>query len=188
MNNKLAVIAVFALSVGLIGNAHAHKEQVVGDYKIEVGWVKVPPVIGKPNIIEVLITKATASDKTKMGVEDHDHMDHNASDSMPKSNASKSVSKMSYDDHKKITKSHDHKKKKTTSSGITGLKLDADITVNGKKTMLKLIEDKKTKGRYYAAFTPMSEGFPTVHVVGKIKNTPVEVSFHPEKVEKSAKK
>lgn len=187
MNNKLAVLAIFALSVGLIGNAYAHKEQVVGNYQIKVGWVKEPPMIGKPNSVEVFITKATASDKTKTGVGDHDSMDHDASDSVPKSSASKSVSKMSYDDHK-ITKSHDHKKKKTTSSGIAGLKLDADITVNGKKTMLKFVEDKKTKGRYYAVFTPMSEGFPTVHVVGKIKNTPVEVSFHPDKVEKSAKK
>ncbi|HSA98622.1 MAG TPA: hypothetical protein VLF17_06050, partial [Candidatus Nitrosotenuis sp.] len=86
-------------------------------------------------------------------------------------------------DHSKM--SHDHG---TKSSAVTGLKLDADITVNGKKTVLKLVEDTKTKGKYSAAFTPMSEGFPTVHIVGKIKNTPVEVSFHPEKIVKPVKK
>ena len=51
--------------------------------------------------------------------------------------------------------------------------------------MLKLVEDKKIKGKYPASFTPKLDGLPIVHVVGKIKDIQVEVSFHPEKIEKS---
>jgi len=194
MNSKLAILAVFALTVGLIGNAYAHKSQVVGDYNIEVGWAKEPPLAGKQNAIEITVTTASASDKAasdKMmkemkGMTDEQmaHMDHSkmSGSSAAKSSTAKKPTTASHD---MSTMSHDHG---TKSTGVTGLKLDADITLNGKKTMLKLVEDKTTKGKYSAAFTPVSEGFPTVHVVGKIKNTPIEVSFHPEKVEKSTKK
>jgi hypothetical protein len=206
MNNKLTVLAVFALSVGLMGNAYAHKEQVVGNYNIEVGWAREPPVVGKPNSIEVMITTASVSDKTAsdkmmkemkgMTSEQVANMDHKMPDSSatksdartPTTPATKSntVKKSTTMSHDIGTMLHDSGAMKTT--GVTGLTLDADVTINGKKTMLKLVEDKKTKGRYSAAFTPIREGFPTVHVVGKIKNTPIEVSFHPEKVEKSIKK
>lgn len=185
MNSKLAVLAVFALSVGLIGNAYAHKSQVVGGYDIEMGWAKEPPLVGKANTIEIMVTTASASDKVASDKMMHDmkgmtneqmaNMDHSK---MSGSNTTKSGTS------KKTAMSHDHG---TKSIGVTGLKLDADITINGKKTMLKLVEDKKTKGKYSATFTPLSEGFSTVHIVGKIKNTPIEVSFHPEKVEKSIK-
>ncbi|TBR10739.1 MAG: hypothetical protein EPO62_02885 [Candidatus Nitrosotenuis sp.] len=193
MNNALAVLVVLALSVGLIGNAYAHKDQVVGNYRIEAGWAKAPPVVGKSNSIEVIVTTASMSDKA-------------ASDKMMKEMKGMTDEQMANMDHSKMSGSSTTKastaKKPTTASqgmstmanpgtkatGMTGLKLDTDITVNGKKTMLKLVEDKKTKGKYSAAFTPMDEGYPTIHIAGKIKNTPVEISFHPEKIEKSVKK
>jgi fructose-specific component phosphotransferase system IIB-like protein len=74
----------------------------------------------------------------------------------------------------------------SNSKGVTGLgkTLEADVTLNGKKTFLNLVEDTKKKGTYYGDFTPPAGGFPTVHVVGKINGTPAELTFHPEKVVK----
>ncbi len=190
MNGKLVVLAVFALSVGLIGNAYAHKSEVIGDYNVEVGWKKEPAVVGKANSIEVMVTTASASGKVATSMEDHAGMDNMFDSNTTKSDTKKPTTKSN--NNKKSTMvshmgtlSHDHG---TKTTGIAGLKLDADITINGKKTMLKLVEDKKTKGKYFATFTPPREGFLTVHIVGKIKNTPIEVSLHPEKVEKPTKK
>jgi hypothetical protein len=74
----------------------------------------------------------------------------------------------------------------STSKAVSGLgkALEADVVFNGKKTFLKLTEDSKKKGTYYGDFTPSAAGFPTVHVVGKINGTPLELTFHPEKVVK----
>lgn len=187
MNNKLAVLAVFALSVGLIGNAYAHKAQTVGAYNLEVGWKTEPPIAGKKNAIEITITQASSSDKknAKDNPLDHDSMDSKTKD--VKANDSKST---------KETKEHKHTEKTTLkhsyvtkAAGISGLSktLEVDVTLNGKKTFLKLVEDKKNKGTYHGTFTPDAEGQPLVHVVGKIKKTPVEITLHPEKVESSKK-
>lgn len=184
MNNKLAVLAVFALSVGLIGNAYAHKAQTVGDYNMEVGWKTEPAISGKKNAIEVTITQASSDKKNTKD----DHMDHDSMNA--KSMDSKVNSTKDIKEHKPAEKTavkHSHGKK---SIGILGLSktLEVDVTLNGKKTFLKLIEDKKNKGTYHGAFTPDAAGQPLVHVVGKIKKTPVEVTFHPEKVDPLTKK
>ena len=180
MNNKLAVLAVFALSVGLISNVYAHKAQTVGDYNMEVGWKTEPPIAGKKNAIEVTITQASSSDKknTKDDHMDHDSMNAKSMDS--KANSTKDIKE--YKPAEKTAAKHSHGKK---AIGISGLSktLEIDVTLNGKKTFLKLVEDKKNKGTYHGIFTPNAEGQPLVHVVGKIKKTPVEVTFHPEKVD-----
>lgn len=181
MRQKFAILAALVLSIGLVSSAYAHKSEVVGNYKIEVGWKNEPPIVGKKNAIEIIVTKATAVDKKS----NHDHGSHDTK---------KKPTKTFYDEttkniHLLSTKDKEHKHDtKTTkkATGVTGLSktLEADVTLNGKKTFLKLVEDMKNKGTYYGAYTPDSEGFPTVHVVGKIKNTPVEITFHPEKVVK----
>ena len=178
MNRKLAVLAVFALSVGLIGNAYAHKGQVVGDYKMEVGWKVEPPIAGKKNAIEITVVKATTTDKK---ITKNDHLDDHDAKSMDTKKDTKTSSKAK---SSKTTPSHDKK-----ATGITGLdkSLEVDVTLNGKKTLLKLVEDKKNRGTYHAEFTPNAEGHPTVHMVGKIKTTAIEVTFHPEKVESKTK-
>lgn len=38
-------------------------------------------------------------------------------------------------------------------------------------------------GRYYGAYVPLKAGSPVVHVFGKIDNTDIETTLHPEKVE-----
>jgi hypothetical protein len=169
MNTKLASLVVFAVAIGLVGNAYAHKDQIIGDYKIEVGWVKEPPVAGKANAIEVNIVKASTSDK-------------------------KSATSHDGHDAESDKKKHDHDEKKTTkkkskhshkAAGVKGLakSLEIDITLNDEKTTLKVVEDKKQSGRYTAKYTPDAEGHPTVHIYAKIKTSEIEGSFHPEKVE-----
>lgn len=181
MNKSLVLLAVLALSTALLGSAYAHKGQVVGDYKIEVGWKNEPAIVGKKNAIELVVTKTTISDKKS------NHDSHENGKKTPKTVKTFSenpagihlVSTKAKSEHK-----HDSAKSKK-STGISGLSktLEADITLNGKKTFLNIIEDKNKKGTYYGDYTPTSAGYPTIHIVGKIKNTPVELSFHPEKVQ-----
>ncbi|MFN3653844.1 MAG: hypothetical protein ACK4TO_00775 [Candidatus Nitrosotenuis sp.] len=195
MQKKLAILAALIISVSLVNSAYAHKAQVVGDYKIEIGWKNEPPIAGKKNAIEIMIVKATAVDKKS----NDDHGSHDAKKSNDDHGShdakKKPTTTTSYDEthqtmkHKSTEdKMHKHDAKKTTkkATGITGLSktLEVDVTLNDKKTFLKLVEDKKNKGTYYGTYTPDSEGFPTVHIVGKIKNTPVEITLHPEKVVK----
>jgi hypothetical protein len=184
MNTKLASLAVFALAVGLVGNAYAHKDQVIGDYKIEIGWVKEPPVAGKSNAIEVTVAKAATSDKKS--TESHEGHDSKSSDKKIKhahdeKKTTKKKSSHTHDDKSTKKKaSHDHK-----SNGIKGLSksLQVDVTLNDEKTILKMVEDKKKPGRYTAEYTPKGEGHPTVHIYTKIKDKEIEGTFHPEKVE-----
>lgn len=167
MNTKLASLIVFAVAVGLVGNAYAHKDQVLGDYKVEVGWVKEPPVAGKKNAIEINVSMASGSDKK---THDQDSKD--------------TKTKHNHDEKKTTSKkkpAHSHK----SAKGVAGLgkSLEADVTLNDEKTLLTIKEDKKKPGRYTAEYTPKGEGHPTVHIYAKIKNKEIEGTFHPEKVE-----
>lgn len=181
MNTKIAAMVVFFVATGLVGNAFAHKSQVIGDYDIEVGWVKEPPVVGKKNAIEIVIAKAAPSDK-KTPQDSHDHKD------------SKKKTEKKTTEKKKTTHSeHEHKPdKKTTTktthshkSGVKGLAkvLEVDVTLNDKKTTLTIKEDPKKAGTYTGEYTPNGEGHPTVHIYAKIKTKEIEGTFHPEKVE-----
>jgi hypothetical protein len=74
---------------------------------------------------------------------------------------------------------------KPSKDDLTGLadKLEADVTLNGKKTFLTLVEDSKFPGVYHGEYTPADTGSPNVHLVGTIKSNSFELTFHPEKVE-----
>ncbi|GKS67767.1 hypothetical protein YTPLAS73_13140 [Nitrosarchaeum sp.] len=67
--SRSCVIAllVCAVSIGIIeiDTAYAHKAQVVGDYKVDVGWKTEPPIANEPNAIEVVITIASDFDKQR---------------------------------------------------------------------------------------------------------------------------
>lgn len=67
MNKIVAVLVVLAIVVGLVGNVYAHKIEVIGDYKIEVGWDQEPPVIGFRNAIVYEISESS-SEGVKSGV------------------------------------------------------------------------------------------------------------------------
>lgn len=60
----LMVVIVF---VGMFGvnDAFAHKAQIVGDYKLDVGWKTEPPIASEPNAIEIVLTVASDFDKQR---------------------------------------------------------------------------------------------------------------------------
>ncbi|MGQ0606366.1 MAG: hypothetical protein ACT4OD_05385 [Candidatus Nitrosotenuis sp.] len=191
MNKTFSLLAVAILAVGLMGSAYAHKAHVIGDYKIEVGWKNEPPTVGKKNAIELVVTKATLSDKKASTNHDsHDNNDKKTTKTT-KTSHDESSTNIKLVSTSKDNSEHKHDTKTTKSKstkksiGVSGLSktLELDVTLNGKKTFLNLVEDKQHKGIYYGNYIPDSVGYPTVHVVGKIKNIPVEITFHPEKVE-----
>jgi hypothetical protein len=178
MNDKIAAMVVFFVATGLVGNAFAHKSQVIGDYDIEVGWIKEPPVAGKKNAIEIVIVKASSADKKAS------HDSHDQKDSKKTEKKTTEKKKATHSDHKsdkKTTakKTHSHK------TGVKGLAkvLEVDVTLNDKKTTLTIKEDPKKTGTYTGEYTPEGEGHPTVHIYAKIKTKEIEGTFHPEKVE-----
>jgi negative regulator of genetic competence, sporulation and motility len=190
------ILCALILSIGLVGSTFAHKSQVVGEYKLEVGWEKEPPIAGKQNTIEIIITRATASD---MNMSEEEHAKHQKESSSKKETKStkkttdsktKSEKKTTVKELKPTkkteTKKTTTKKKASSVTGITGL--EVAVNLNDKKTFLEMKEDKKTPGRYYGAFTPDKEGHPTVHVYGKIERSDVEATLHPEKVEAAKSK
>ena len=75
----IPLLAFAVLSMNF-GDAYAHKMDVVGDYKIEIGWDEEPPIQGLENSIEVVITYATAEDKKQAeemdAMMDMGNMDH----------------------------------------------------------------------------------------------------------------
>lgn len=156
---------MLALSVGLVGNAYAHKEQIIGNYKIEAGWKEEPPVVGESNAVEVLVSSAlgNATEETNM------------TEGMTSGHMANETTQVPAEEEGPL------------ENGISGLadKLQVDITVNGKKTFLTLVEDKDVPGDYFGDYTPSESGFPTVHIFGKIIDTDVEATYHIEKIEKA---
>lgn len=73
MKIKLGLLLVLAITISMAGNAYAHKSEVVGDYKIEVGWKDEPPIAGIENAIEVVVSHATEFDKAQSASEEHTH-------------------------------------------------------------------------------------------------------------------
>lgn len=159
MRNAAALIIVFAFTLTLVGSAYAHKAEVVGDYKIEVGWKNEPPIAGQKNAIELIVTVATEHDKESHESEEHDE-EHTEHDEM------------------------EREERLEAGTGVSDLseKLEATVSLKGQKTALTLVETTKA-GVYRADYTPAEVGFPSVNLVGKIGNEGFEITFHPEKVE-----
>ena len=146
MNSKYAAMLVIFTAIGLVGSAYAHKSQVIGDYKIGVGWVTEPPVVGKSNKIEVMISKATATDKkADMGNMDHmNHEDH-ASTSKSTKTTPKTTKSTAYEhrDSRVITVSAD--------SSMSYMKMDSmkSSSINSKtvtKTKSQTGDEEKLVG------------------------------------------
>jgi predicted secreted protein with PEFG-CTERM motif len=152
MMNLKFVILIMVLSVGLMTNAYAHKSEVVGDYKIEVGWDMEPPLSEVNNKITLMITYAYPEEKTEA--------DATAGNGG-------------------ITQ---------YGEGVGGLAqtLDVAVTLNKEKTTLTMIEDQTIPGLYKAEFLPRTEGYPIIHIFTEIDGKPIEIDFHPERVEDGA--
>jgi hypothetical protein len=160
LNQKIVVFAIASLFFGLLGNASAHKSEVVGNYEIEVGWENEPPIAGKENAITIMITPVPTDD----AIEDdrvHEEIHDNTNQTITET---------------------EHEHGENSISGLASI-LDVSITLDDEKTDLVLVEDGKTPGLYIGAYTPSKVGHPLVHVFGTINEESVEVTFHPEAIE-----
>ena len=92
----ISLIALVFVS-GFVTNAYAHTSEIILGYKVEVGWIEEPPLVGVKNGIEIFVTEATkldlqlekrshdhsedeAHDHSKHEDEDHDHSEHDHSE------------------------------------------------------------------------------------------------------------
>jgi len=196
MKNVISVLIILAFAITLIGSAYAHKAEVIGDYKIEVGWKDEPPIAGQENAIEIIVTVATEHDKESHESEKHDeeHTEHEESGSEMQENSKhedenmeEHTESMDHDESKEAEmhdEEHAEHEKLEPGTGITDLsdKLEATVSLEGQKTTLLLVEASKP-GVYHADYTPTEVGFPSVNLVGKIGHEEFEITFHPEKVE-----
>lgn len=174
MNGKhlLLLVAVIASVYAVpLDSVYAHKSEVVGDYKLEIGWDREPPIIGMENAITVMITHASDEEKASS---DKDHSTHDE--------------KSDHSGHEMDDSSHNKMDHSEHIGGISGLadSLDVSITLNGKKTILDMVEDEHVAGLYYGKFTPQEAGHPIVSFFAEIDGAPIETTLHPEKVENGA--
>ena len=158
MHSKIVFLFVFAIAIGSVSSAYAHKYQVIDEYKIEIGWDKEPPIQGIKNSIELIVTHATEAEKQKAANDSNDKMD------------------MKHDEE------HDHMKH--DEEGVSGLDdtINVTVTLDGKTSTVTMTETE-IDGIYHGEFTPHSAGFPVIHLSGMINNSKVELDMHPEEVE-----
>lgn len=174
LNVRVPAILLLALSIGMVANAYAHTMEVVGDYKIEVGWENEPPVKGLDNAITLEIGIASDYDKAQAEAED---MAMEGMDNMTNHENDSQMTDMTHD-------GHDHEEEHDMSIELGLLdNFQASVNLREKEIPLKLIEDSQFPGVYHAEFTPSIEGFPMVHIVGTLAGEDVDITFHPEKVE-----
>ncbi len=77
MQIKFLALLLLVTSIGFIGSAQAHKSEVVGSYKVEVGWDIEPPIAGMNNKITIMLTPAPAEEKAASEeTEQHDEAEH----------------------------------------------------------------------------------------------------------------
>ena len=156
-------MAIVVLSTSF-GQAHAHTMDVVGDYKIEIGWDEEPPIQGIANVIQIVVSPATEEDKK--AAEKMDAM-MGSNDTIDKT------------DHMAGEEDHDHEE-----GGIPGLEDSLQLTVTLKeKTRTLSLMSTDVEGIYHAVYTPETAGFPVVHISGMILDTKVDLDMHPEEIE-----
>ena len=66
----MIVLVIFTINMIMIGinPVYAHKAQIVGDFKVDVGWKKEPPIANEQNTIEVIFSIASDFDKQRFDI------------------------------------------------------------------------------------------------------------------------
>jgi len=66
----MIILLIFTINMIMIGTnpVYAHKAQVVGDFKVDVGWKKEPPIANEQNTIEVIFSIASDFDKQRFDI------------------------------------------------------------------------------------------------------------------------
>ncbi len=156
--SSLTILLLLSMTTPILfDDAFAHKDEIIGDYNVSVGWEHEPPIEGIKNNVEVIITLANGMDKhTDKDGEELDH--HSTNNTMTET---------------------------THSELITGLHLEAHMKLNGEKTVLDITEIHE-EGVYRAPYTPTSAGLPSIDVYGQLGEMDFAVTFHPEKIEKQS--
>ena len=194
MHSKIVFLFVFAIAIGSVSSAYAHKYQVIDEYKIEIGWDKEPPIQGIKNSIELIVTHATEAEKQKAANdsndkmdmkhdEEHDDMKHDEEhDDMKHDEEHDDMKHDEEHDDMKHDEEHDHMKH--DEEGVSGLDdtINVTVTLDGKTSTVTMTETE-IDGIYHGEFTPHSAGFPVIHLSGMINNSKVELDMHPEEVE-----
>ena len=185
MHSKIVFLFVFAIAIGSVSSAYAHKYQVIDEYKIEIGWDKEPPIQGIKNSIELIVTHATEAEKQKAANDSNDKMDMKHDEEHDDMKHDEEHDDMKHDeehDHMKHDEEHDHMKH--DEEGVSGLDdtINVTVTLDGKTSTVTMTETE-IDGIYHGEFTPHSAGFPVIHLSGMINNSKVELDMHPEEVE-----
>ena len=94
MHFKLLFLLIAVLIFTLPNVAFAHTSEVVGDYKIEIGWVNEPPIAKVPNAIEIFVTEATETELTLAKIHEAEHKEGGGHDD--------------HDTHDDANDGHDH--------------------------------------------------------------------------------
>ena len=149
------IFFILLVLFGTISTADAHTAKVVGDFKIDIGWEKEPPLVGIANSVVFTVTLADESDKLL-----NDMIFFN-----------------------KINDSDD-KPNNTHLSDLTN-STEAYIKIDNSKTRLVLEESQEKLGVYTAKYTPDKIGVPSINFAGVIKNLEFELTSKIETIEKN---
>ena len=156
VQKKIIFFILILIVVGIIPQSFAHTAKIAGDFKIDVGWNKEPPIENEQNAIEIIITLASSYDKQRF-------------DKATVFPAGDIESKAKLND----------------VSGLAE-KLEVDVKLGDSKESITLFEDSEIPGLYHGKYTPNDSGKPNIHIFGQIGNIEFEATFHPEKVESNS--
>lgn len=175
MKHSVWLAAICIIATVTFANASAHTMDVVGQYKLEIGWKEEPPVEAIDNSIEIVITKATELDK-KQAEEMRMKMEKTHDDEIG------SHEKESMHERQEKTSHKDDNIK--PGEPVPGLSSDITLTITlGDKSTKLDLEETKFAGVYHAKYPPQETGFPIVNINGNIHGTAVDIDMHPEKVD-----
>ena len=185
-------LAIMLMSMSM-GTAYAHNMEVVGDYKIEIGWDQEPPIQGIKNAIEFVVTPATEADRQMaeamdMAMEGDESMAHDDTHTdetdMAHDDTHTDETDMAHDDTHTDETDMAHEDDHDHEGGISGLEdtIQITVTLNEQTTTLNLVETD-LEGLYLGDFMPRDSGYPVVHISGRIVDTDVDLDMHPEMVE-----
>ncbi|GKS67768.1 hypothetical protein YTPLAS73_13150 [Nitrosarchaeum sp.] len=208
----IPLLAFVIMSMGF-DNAYAHKAEIIGDYKIEIGWDEEPPIQGIGNSIELVVVYATEAEKQKASAEDadsenmahdedHDDVSHESNDELEKEHDAIDSSETTHDKHESmdehddieashaedehdVADKHDAvKEDHDHKGGVSGLEDTIQMTITlNEQTSTVIMTDTMIDGIYQGAFTPSSSGHPVAHLSGMIHETEIDLDMHPEEVE-----
>lgn len=173
-------LAVMIMSMSL-GTAYAHKMDVVGDYKVEIGWDQEPPIQGIKNALTFVVTPATEMDRQMAEAMD---MVMGEEGNMGQNETMASDQNMGQNETMTSDQNMGHEDDHDLGGGISGLEDTVKITITlGDQTTTLNLAPTDLEGIYLGEFVAESSGYPVAHISGMIKDTKIDLDMHPDQVE-----